>query len=611
MATLHRAWWKYGRALAVPLLLWGLVIASLWEPIKVWLNSRRYNDDADLREWIENARGNLPGMVDEYVLLRNGLRKPQEWNKWFLLQQRQKTEKLGLPVLGASSAGLLGSPLGQGPLLAASALLPGRMEKQPRPRADPGEKEPDQFPLFLKLFQQREKIEEYLASLAVPLTTMYSDQIPLFIKIYRIDILFDVDFDPPVVWDSHVPVDDSQVEEFEHPLGAHARVKLRYQLHAYDKRQRDEAVRPARVRYLSILAIIATGLAGLWVVYAQRRERDRERQRALAKVQVDQAERLLLQEEVRRQEAERRQQKAEHDLLQQRLAAQQYEQKMLELKSQLYASIGIMAGSYAHNIKNLLVRPNDLLRRCLEVDSVPSESRRMLQEVRQTLGTVTERLQQILSTVRRDPNRSEMAPLDLCAVLRNLEETWTDLAHDRWKVQLTLDLPDYPLWIDGDLSHLQQAVENLLFNARDATFEMRNHLRDEAREADLDPNRRRQALIAAAAWKGSVVVRARREGGEIVLEVRDNGIGMTEEVCRRCTETHFSTKRDNAAYEGHSTGMGLGLSFVQVVLDNHKAKLEIESQPLEGATFRVRFPARPSSESAPAEAEAARGRSVG
>jgi signal transduction histidine kinase len=76
----------------------------------------------------------------------------------------------------------------------------------------------------------------------------------------------------------------------------------------------------------------------------------------------------------------------------------------------------------------------------------------------------------------------------------------------------------------------------------------------------------------------------------VILEVGDNGAGMTEAVRRRCTETHFSTKRDNAIYEGHSTGMGLGLSFVVAILEHHDAKLEIESEPLHGTTFRVRFP---------------------
>src|SRR5262249_6858169 len=147
-------------------------------------------------------------------------------------------------------------------------------------------------------------------------------------------------------------------------------------------------VRAARVRRLGILAIVATGLAGAWVIYAQRRERERHRQRELARHQIDQAQRLPLPEEGRRQDAQDPHQQAEHDLLQQRLAAREYEQKMLELKSQLYASIGIMAGSYAHNIKNLLVRPNDLLRRCLEADGLAPEQTRMLHEVRQTLGTV-------------------------------------------------------------------------------------------------------------------------------------------------------------------------------------------------------------------------------
>ncbi len=217
----------------------------------------------------------------------------------------------------------------------------------------------------------------------------------------------------------------------------------------------------------------------------------------------------------------------------------------------------------------------------------------MLQEVRQTLGTVTERLQQILRTVRRDPSRSDLARLDLNEVIRDLHRTWEDLAREKWKLTLTAEIGTEPLWIEADLSHLQQAVENLLFNARDATFEMRNHLRDEARrQENLSVDERRQALIAAAAWKGTVLLRTHRDGDQAVLQVRDNGIGMTEEVRRRCTETHFSTKRDNAIYEGNSTGMGLGLSFVTVILEHHGATLEIESQPLGGTVFLVRFPLR-------------------
>ena len=46
----------------------------------------------------------------------------------------------------------------------------------------------------------------------------------------------------------------------------------------------------------------------------------------------------------------------------------------------------------------------------------------------------------------------------------------------------------------------------------------------------------------------------------------------------------------NALHEGNSTGMGLGLSFVVAILEHHNAALEIESEPLKGATFRARFP---------------------
>src|SRR5262249_11141209 len=185
---------------------------------------------------------------------------------------------------------------------------------------------------------------------------------------------------------------------------------------------------------------------------------------------------------------------------------------------------------------------------------------------------------------------SEWPRLSPSGGARDTGRNWEALAREKWKRTRTVEPGPEPLWIQGDLSHLQQAIENLVFNARDATFEMRNHLREEARRGEAPEQERRQALIAAAAWKGAVVLRTHRQGDRAVLEVQDNGIGMTPEVSRHCTETHFSTKRNNAVYEGNTTGMGLGLSFVAVILEHHHAELEIASEPLRGAVFRVRLP---------------------
>jgi signal transduction histidine kinase len=403
-------------------------------------------------------------------------------------------------------------------------------------------------------------------------------QLPLFPKVYRMAVVFDEGARlPPISWDSQEPRHESQFRTLrDFPLTGQARLTLEYQTHAFNQRQQAEGDARRRLRWVTAMAVAGTVLALAWSGLIQRREREREVQRRLAQGELD--------------AARRRQEDAERDLLEQRLATQAAERQALELKSQLYASIGIMAGSYAHNIKNLLVRPNDLLRRCIEADGISNQQEEMLKEVRQTLGTVTERLQQILRTVRRDPSRPERARIDLNALARDLDHTWRELARDKWKVTLTFDLAEGPLEVEGDWSHLQQAVENLLFNARDATFEMRNHLRDGARAAaNLQPADRRQALIDAAGWKGHVWVRTRRKGGRAVLEVADNGIGMTEEVRLKCTETHFTTKRDNALYEGHNTGMGLGLSFVATILGNHGAKLQIESQVEKGTVFRAYF----------------------
>jgi signal transduction histidine kinase len=565
----RKRFWSYARILAAPLLLWGLVLVALGEPLQTWLHGEESYDRAALQEWLDEVRGyrgTLREMVEDYLNCAHDYTR---------LRRAHPDE-----------AGQKEHP----EVVAARKLLAIR----------------------------RQEIHEQLQTLGVPPTKRYAGQLPLFPLIYRLQVRFHTEgspfadlsgvragdngvlLDAPIAWDSGLPTDASQYQMLDYRLHPYATIYIRYQLHAYNKRQRIEQAHHQRLRQLSVLAAAGTVLSLTWMIVVQRRERERERQRLLARQKEDQTERLLLQ-------AERRHAETERQLLEQRLATQAAERQALELKSQMWANIGIMAGSYAHNIKNLLVRPNDLLRRCLECAGITSDQASMLDEVQQTLGTVTERLQQILHTVRRDPSHAEPTVLDLNAVVAELENTWRDLAREKWKLDLTwernaplsLSPPDSggenkgedSLWISGDVSHLQQAIENLLFNARDATFEMRNRLRDDARQAaNLDDASRRQALIAAAAWRGRVVLRTFRREREIVLEVQDNGAGMTEEVRRRCTETHFSTKRDNALYEGHSTGMGLGLSFVLAVLEHHRAALEIDSAPRRGTTFRLRFP---------------------
>ncbi|MFO0821585.1 MAG: HAMP domain-containing sensor histidine kinase [Gemmataceae bacterium] len=475
-----------------------------------------------------------------------------------------------------------------------------------------------------RLKNKRDEITEQIRAMTDP-PRVYASQLPLFPEIYTLEVEFARTNAPPgldtspIRWESPKPKPGGHARaqlrtlSFEPPLGrpdATAVISLEYRLHTYHQMQRQQDESRFWQTVMATVLLFTTLFVGWLVVRFLRRERSRELARLRAAHATEQRERELLQAQVAHQlaeqellEAQVKQQAAEHEteelnrkILQQQLDAARLESRAaeaekatLEMKSQLYASIGIMAGSYAHNIKNLLVRPNDLLSRCIDANGTNHEQQGMLQEVKNTLGTVTERLQQILRTVRRDPTNAEITRVDLAALVRESQRTWAEMGREKWKITISATVGDEPQWVNGDLSHLQQAIENLVFNARDATFEMRNHLRDEAKR-EVDPTVRRQKLLDAAAWKGEVGLRVCPEGDSVVLEVRDNGIGMTDEVRENCMKTHFTTKRDNALYEGYSAGMGLGLSFVAMVLEHHGAKLEIDSAPLRGTTFRLLFP---------------------
>jgi PAS domain S-box-containing protein len=81
-----------------------------------------------------------------------------------------------------------------------------------------------------------------------------------------------------------------------------------------------------------------------------------------------------------------------------------------------------------------------------------------------------------------------------------------------------------------------------------------------------------------------ITLTLRRDDRYAVLEVEDNGPGMTEDIRRKVFEPFFTTKEP-----GVGTGLGLSVSYM-IVTQNHKGLMEVESTPGRGTVFKVRLP---------------------
>ncbi|MDP2843008.1 MAG: ATP-binding protein, partial [Acetobacterium sp.] len=68
------------------------------------------------------------------------------------------------------------------------------------------------------------------------------------------------------------------------------------------------------------------------------------------------------------------------------------------------------------------------------------------------------------------------------------------------------------------------------------------------------------------------------------IEVKDNGPGMSEEICKRIFDPFFTTKEI-----GVGTGLGLSVAYALVV-NNHRGIISVDSEPDRGATFTISLP---------------------
>ena len=264
-------------------------------------------------------------------------------------------------------------------------------------------------------------------------------------------------------------------------------------------------------------------------------------------------------------------------------------QKQLELADRL-ASLGTMAAGVAHEVNNPLavVVTNALfadeeLKRCvrdLEAAAIgPSDRvRSRFEEIAEALADVQiagSRISRIVadlsSFARPVVKASGRADLNE-AINWALRATATELRH-RARVVAELDpLPP----VEADEARLGQVFVNLLVNAA-------------------------HSIPPGNVSDNEVRVRARTdEAGRVVVEVRDTGAGIADEIRHRIFEPFFTTKPVGS-------GTGLGLSICSGIVTSCGGEMQVESRVGEGTTFRVILPAaRPAEPEAPPVAEPAR-----
>uniref|UniRef100_B8DJ49 histidine kinase n=1 Tax=Nitratidesulfovibrio vulgaris (strain DSM 19637 / Miyazaki F) TaxID=883 RepID=B8DJ49_NITV9 len=150
---------------------------------------------------------------------------------------------------------------------------------------------------------------------------------------------------------------------------------------------------------------------------------------------------------------------------------------------------------------------------------------------------------------------------------------------------------------------ITQVVLNLLRNAAQAIAARSGNERPESLRPDgarpAGEGTEGAAAYAPSAPSGEtgwdeprIVLRTRREGAWMRIDVQDNGTGMPEDVRRRVFEPFFTTKE-----VGVGTGLGLSVSYF-IVTRNHGGTFDVASEPGRGTTFTLRLPL-PGSDQAP------------
>ena len=235
-------------------------------------------------------------------------------------------------------------------------------------------------------------------------------------------------------------------------------------------------------------------------------------------------------------------------------------------RSQRLDSLGVLTGGIAHDFNNLLVGilgNADLLLMTLTSED-ERESALAIRAAGERAADLTR--QMLAYAGQHQPARND--PVDIGELLRELKQLLNATLSKKMQLELAIEPGCSVL---GDRATLTQVAMNLLTNASDALEGRPGNVQVHVTRIEQPDARWEDALganVAPGAW--------------VLLEVRDDGVGMDEGTRDRVFEPFFTTK---------VAGHGLGLAACLGIVASHKGAILVESEPGRGSCFSVLLPA--------------------
>ncbi len=251
--------------------------------------------------------------------------------------------------------------------------------------------------------------------------------------------------------------------------------------------------------------------------------------------------------------------------------------EMLAMKAQIrhlqsLASLGELTGTATHEFNNVLMTVINYAKLGLRNQDAASRDKALTK-----ILEASERAATIANTILAQArNRSDAKePTDLVALIR---DTLVLMQREmqKYRISVECDFAEKLPMISASGNQIQRLLLNLMTNARQAMGEGGTLL----------------IRVSANAPTGSSQIAAT----EIELTVRDTGSGIPHDVLPRIFDPYFSTKA--GPDESGKGGTGLGLAACKEIIDEHGARVRVESSIGRGTAFVIRFPVTSADEAA-------------